>query len=167
MVKNNLTVEKLMHLPYDIKEISSKNEYVGLLSEDIIDSYYTETIKKKIFAYIKKFNNYKYMYNSSIDYCISSRTYTEEIKLKNHQNKSVVEELVTKSVDIDMWLEEAYNHLIKLSYKLNINEANYFVEAFFKHTSEEAISEIIGISCKTLQNIKKSCLIKLYIEIGI
>lgn len=164
--KEGLTVEKLLALPNDILRITQENKYINLLSKETIDKFYHQEMKKELMDYMQRFNDLKYLYTSSKDYSLKSVSYTNENKTKNKSNKSVVEEFVSKKVDNEKFVEKVYNHLISLSHKLNFDEQKYFVETFFKNESEESISEKLGICRKTLQNIKKSCLVKMYLEIN-
>lgn len=155
-----------MSLPNEIIRISENNEFIGLLSNEVIDKYYYSNLKKDLAHYMKRFNDMKFLYHSSNNYSIQSTSYSEAKINKRKTNKSTVEQFVSKSVDNEIWTEKTYSHLISLSYKLNSNEQKYFIETFFKNTSEESISEKLGICRKTLQNIKKSCLVKMYLEIN-
>ncbi len=166
MVINPITVEKLLSLPNDILE-ATQNEFVSLLSDETINRFYYLEMKKDLMSYMKHFNDMKYFYKSSNEYTLKSTSYTNEGKTKTKPNRSLVEEFVSKNVDNDLWTEEVYNHLITLAHKLNPSEQKYLVETFFKNTSEENISEKLGICRKTLQHIKKSCLVKMYLELDI
>ena len=48
-----------------------------------------------------------------------------------------------------------------LALKLTMQESIYMVDTFFSKKSEDIISEKLGICRNTLQNIKKSCLVKI------
>lgn len=161
-----LTLKELISLPNDILRISSNNEYIDLLSKETIDQYYNQELKKKMQSYMRRFNDMKYLYQYSDSYSLKAVKYTKETKSKSSTGKSVVEEFVTKKIDNKLWVKEAYDHIISLSYKLSFTEQKYFVETFFKNESEEKICEKLGICRMTLQNIKKSCLVKMYLEIN-
>lgn len=163
-INKTISAKKLLSLPIDIQEIAKENEYVNLISEEVISKLYTLDMRNELFEYMKHFNNLKYFYNSTTDYSVKSTNFTNSLKTKSSSKKSNVEQVVDKKVDDDLWLEEAYYHIVSLAHKINRSEQVYFVETFFRNSSEEAISEKLGICRKTLQHIKKSCLIKLYIE---
>lgn len=161
-----LTFDKLMSLPNEIIRISENNEFIGLLSNEVINEYYYLDLKKDLTHYMNRFNDMKFLYHSSNNFSIQSTSYSEAKNIKSKTTKSAVEEFVDKKVDTEKLVEEVYNHLISLSHKLNLDEQKYFIETFFKNGSEESISEKLGICRKTLQNIKKSCLVKMYLEIN-
>ena len=62
---------------------------------------------------------------------------------------------------------DIYNKILKLSYKLTVSEGDYLINTFIHHISEEKIAGIIGISKTYLQKIKKSCIIKMWVDLQI
>ena len=52
-----------------------------------------------------------------------------------------------------------------LSLKLTSDEAIYLINTFLAHKSEDDIAEMIGVSKSYLQKIKKSCIVKMWIDL--
>ncbi len=67
-------------------------------------------------------------------------------------------------VDNKMWLVKFYNSICNLALKMTRAEAQYIVGTFFSNKSEEYVCDNIGICRNTLQKVKKSCLVKTWVE---
>ena len=73
-------------------------------------------------------------------------------------------DLVANNIEKQKWLTKFYKRLESISFKLTNEEIKYLVGTFFKGQSEEVLSENMGICRNTLRKIKKSCLVKMWIE---
>jgi len=74
--------------------------------------------------------------------------------------KTSVEELESLN-----WMTNFYNRILIIASKLTIQEATYLVDCFFSNKSEEVTCEKLRICRNTLQKVKKSCLIKTWVEL--
>lgn len=152
-------------LQEEILKISKEHEYSSLLSKNMIDEYYYLDMKKDIAKVFTKFNDMKYIVGHSNNYDLSSVSFdTLKVSLSK-KNNDKVSNYVMKNVDLEIWTQDFYNTIISLSRSLTMQEGVYLVDALFANRSEEMISEKICVCRKTLQSIKKSCLVKLYLEL--
>lgn len=161
-----LTLEMLLDLPEKVLTIAnnSSNIYISMLDKKTCDEYYYSELRKNLMEFFKSFNEIKYSFSEAaidINYT-SNYNITENKKVANINSK--VENYVSKKIKKEKFALDIYNRVCSLSKKLTFNEAIYFVNTFFAGTSEENISEELGISRTYLQRIKKSCLVKLYFE---
>lgn len=94
----------------------------------------------------------------------SSANYNYE-GIKNRIIKSKIETSALDAIEKKVWLQIFYNAIICGASKLTKNEAIFFTKSFFENETEEEIAYILKISRQTLQNIKKSSIIKIYSEL--
>lgn len=87
-----------------------------------------------------------------------------QVAIKTNSINDPVSQYVEKNIDLNIWTRDFYNMILTLSTKLTFNEAIYLVDTFFDERAEEQISEKLQICRKSLQKIKKSCLVKIKIE---
>lgn len=78
---------------------------------------------------------------------------------------SQIENAVQRYIDKQMLTTDIYYSIMKVSYKLTNDEVVYLINTFLIHKSEEDIAEIIGISRTHLQKIKKSCIVKMWVDL--
>lgn len=162
-----LTLDKILELPNDILKTSEKyDEYSELLRKKVYDDYDFKELREKIEKKFDKFKDMKYLYNFPVESSIRI-TPTYQVKEGSTSNSPIskVEQAIVKKVDSQLWMNCFYDSLMKVAAKLTLQEASYLVDSFFSHKSEDIIAEKLGICKMTLQNIKKSCLIKLWIEL--
>ena len=151
-------------LQEEVLKISKECEYSNLLSKNMIDTYYYLEMKKDIAKVFTKYNDVKYLIGHSSHYGLSSTSFDTERVSTSKKNSDMVSNYVMKNIDLEIWAQDFYDIIISISSKLTLQEAVYLVDAFFANKSEEMISEKLCVCRKTLQNIKKSCLVKLYVE---
>lgn len=162
-----LTLDKILELPNDILKASEKyNEYSELLRKKVYDDYDFKELRENIEEKFDKFKDAKFLYNFPVESNIRT-TPTYQVREGSTSNTPIskVEQAIVKKVDNQIWMNEFYNSLMTVAAKLTLQEAYYLVDSFFSHKSEEIIAEKLGICKMTLQNVKKSCLIKLWIEL--
>ena len=153
----DLSLEKFLELPEKIINTSLQNpDYLDLLSDSTCNMFYYKELKKDLSLIFDKFNDTKFLY-----------TYSYGLRLGSFSNNIVDEigNLVGKSIDNEIWASSIYNNIVSLSHKLTYKEAIYLVETFLSNKTEEQISEKLSICRKSLQKIKKSCLVKIYMEL--
>lgn len=162
-MKNEFETKQLFDLPNEILRITENAKYNDLLSENICNIYYYPNLKKELSYFITKYNDLKYFYEYSNMYNITNHISFENISpLKGRSDK--VSNFVAKNIDMQRYIEKIYYKFINLAHKLSVFESIYIVDTFFSNKTEEEISEKIGICRQTLQKIKKSSLVKLYLE---
>ncbi len=161
----DVSANTFLVLPEEILKVSNNLEYPNLLSKDMIDAYYYTEMKKDIAKVFTKYNDVKYLFSHRSDCYLSSIHYDTERVSLSKVNNDKVGNYIMNNVDLEIWTKDFYDTIISVSYKLTMQEAVYLVDAFFLNKSEEIISEKLLISRKTLQNIKKSCLVKVYLEL--
>ncbi len=160
---NNLTLEEYLNLPNKVLEISeSKNNlYLSLLSKETCKKYYYRDLKLDLKKYFQKFNNIKFFYsfNDTIkaSHC-NSNIYQKSLKTDR------ISKFVEDKINNEIYAKKMYDRIINLAHKLTPREGRYFVEAFLANKSDEYISEKIGLTRMGLQQIRKSCLVKMYFE---
>lgn len=120
-------------------------------------------MKKELFYYFERFKDIKYYYKFPKNVYSKISLQNNVSKYNNHIN-DIVGNLVENSSTDSVWLENFYKCMLNISSKLTFQEAIYLVDTFFVGHSEEMISEKLGICRATLQKIKKSCIVKLWLE---
>lgn len=164
-MKNKLTLKDLSNLSEKILERSKENYGNAiLLSQDNCRKYETKFLKNMI---SKGFNTYQEIiclmkfphgYLSSVNYDVCESMKTKKIV------DSVCNQ-VTLKIDSQKWMIRFYYCLQNVGIKLTEQEAIYLTSAFQKHKTEENIADDLNISLSSVKKIKKSCLIKTWIEI--
>lgn len=156
-----INYEKLLELPNDMVHISESNSYLSLLSDEFCNKYYYTQLKSDLKKIIKKFNDIKYF-----DIADNLKATNYEINADIHANKNsdkILNYIINK-IDNETYLVKIYNLLKSLSYKFTLSETIYFVETFFSEKTDDAICERLGLSRTGIQKIRKSCLVKTYLE---
>ena len=163
---NTVTLNMILDLPKQILEKSEEYDaYSSLLREKVYEDFDMKELKQKILELFEYFNDMRYLYKCPIEQRIKiTPSYTENVGKSIGNVSDKVNNLVTKKVDQQIWVEDFYLCIINLSSKLTLQEATYLVDTFFGRKSEDMISEKLGICRNTLQKIKKSCLVKIWFE---
>ncbi len=156
---NILTFDMILELPNIILSESKKyDKYAQLLRKDIYDKYDIKDTRKKVEKYFNRYKDVKYLYKFPFNYNITSSSFNvTKVHSGNNDKTSLA---VAKNVDEQIWAYDFYECLVNLSPKLTEQESIYLVDTFFSGISEEIISEKLNICRNTLQNIKKSCIVK-------
>ncbi len=164
---NTITLDKLLCIDSDLLEITKKYENQNYLLNDMDCSYYNiNNVKSQLKTLFLKFKSAKYLNKFPIENNISL-TSTYDIKLSASQKSTIsqVDNAVTNYLDKQIWVSEVYDSLLILASKLTKSEAGYLIYTFLSYKSEETIAEKLGICKTSLQKIKKSCLVKMYVEL--
>lgn len=162
-----LTLDMIYDLPSKVIDISEQNEeFVGMISEKICNEYDITDIKNKLSQMFSKFNGVKFYYNIPLTESIKL-TNSLEIREGSSQRSTIskAEQAVTRKIDSMIWASQFYDSIISLSRGLTKNEAIYLSYGLIACKSNEYIAEILNVSTKTVQPIKKSCLVKTWVAL--
>jgi len=137
-----------------------------ILDEVICKQYDVIRIKEKLKKLFEDFKSAKYLYDFPLEERIKiSADYEYKVGSSQRSNASKVENAVLRETDKLIYTTDVYNSIINLSYKLTGYEAIYLINTFLRHKSEEEIATIIEMSKTYLQKIKKSCIVKMWINL--
>ena len=166
---NIVTLNELNNIVETINDIIQKNcEKNELLSETFFNQHDIIVEKEKLKFLFAKFKASKYLYDFPVEDSITyNSSYGLQERFTQRLTVSKVENAVESNLDKKILTTDIYNKILKLSYKLTVSEGDYLINTFIHHISEEKIAEIIGISKTYLQKIKKSCIIKMWVELQI
>lgn len=170
-MNEELTIEKLLELPNKVLEIGLRNEEnkgINLLSTKTCELYYYTNLKKDLKNYLDPFNDSKYSYGVVKFNSVGvSKSYglKEERHLKK-VNDNVLD-LITREVDKDIFAADVYQKILKLADELTYREALYFVRSFLENGTDDYVCDELGLSRTGLQKIRKSCLVKMYLNFPI
>lgn len=166
-----MTLEMLLELPKELlKKSEAYNEYSSLLEKSQYLNYNIKELKEKIGRYFSYFKDVKYFYQFPTETVVSVIT---AVNLeKEVSNTSFVDPIfnlvnndITEKRKIENWIIQFYNIMLIVAVKLTSQEAVYLVDCFFSNKSEEITCEKLGICRNTLQKVKKSCIVKTWIEL--
>jgi len=162
-----VTLNELLNVSNSIKENADKHKEFNDLLEDVIcNKYDTVYIKKELVDLFANFKSARYLYDFPIaDTIKMTPIYERDESFHQRSNVSKVEQAVARCVDKQLLTTNVYYSIIKVSYKLTHDEVIYLLNTFLSHKSEEDIAEIIGTSKTSLQKVKKSCLVKLWVDL--
>lgn len=163
---SHFDVDKLLTLHSDLIDISRKYSDLNiLLCDDVFENYNVLDIKQQLLYLFSKFQSARYFIKTPIEEkpLVLSPTFARREGYK-YFNESMVENAVATLVDNEILLTSIYNHLIMVARKLTIDEVEYFYYTFITHRTEETIAFKMGVCKTSLQRIKKSCLVKLWVE---
>lgn len=166
---DTLNLEKLLELPNKVINISEseQNKYLDLLSQNTCNKYYYTDLKSDLKEYFRKFNDLKFVYSMPKEMPLSASSYElKENKFVQNATDKILNYIANK-VDGETFAVDTYNCVISLAYKLTKKEAIYFVYSFFADETDDYICESLQISRNGLQKIRKSCLVKMFLEFPI
>lgn len=163
-----LTYNELLNFPDEfLKESSKYYEVSELISKTECDKYNTKELKEKVEARFKKFKDARYIYK------YPNEKYYQPITPNYQIHESMMTRNISNSrtgkidsiMDKQVWVTKLYYSLMDtVTTKLTKQEAVYLIDSFFKNVSEEIIADKLSVCRQTLQKIKKSCLVKVWIE---
>ena len=162
-----VTYEDLLNVSSSI--IQNADKYCNtnqLLDDFICNQYNILENRKKLLTLFSKFNSAKYLYHFPPAENIKvSNNY--DINESSFQRSAIsqVENAVERYVDKQILTTKIYQSLLVVSSKLTNDEATYLINTFMAHKSEDDIADIIGISKTYLQKVKKSCIVKMWVEL--
>ena len=167
LIDNIVTLNQLLNINDTIKTNAKEQEDCNqLLDEFICNSYDILENKQKLLKLFSRFKSARYLYDFPIEDQIKTTTsYNDQIVFTQRSNTSQVENAVQKYCDEQIHTTNVYYSILKVSYKLTGDEVIYLINTFLTHKSEDDIAEIIGISKTYLQKIKKSCIVKMWVDL--
>jgi len=163
-----LTYNELLNFPDEfLKESSKYYEVSELISKSECDKYDTKELREKVEARFKKFKDAKYIYKYPNEKYYQPITPNYQIResmtTRNISNSRTGK--IDSIMDKQVWVTKLYYSLMDtVTTKLTKQEAVYLIDSFFKNVSEEIIADKLSVCKQTLQKIKKSCLVKVWIE---
>lgn len=166
-MNNTITLDKLLSIDSDLLDITRKYENQNYLLNDLdCSAYDLNKIKIQLKNLFLKFKNAKYLNKFPIENNVSL-TPTYDVKISSSQRSTIsqVDKAVMNYLDKQIWVSEVYDSLLILASKLTKSEAVYLIYTFLSYKSEEIIAEKLGICKTSLQRVKKSCLVKMYVEL--
>ncbi len=155
----------LSDLPSEVIKVAKENEFLALLNDSLISKYYYVELKNDLKKLFSKFKDLKYLCRIDETYSLQSNQLRIDKVGKTPLNPNKLLNIVGKKIDDEQFIKTMYHCILNISTKLTYQEAMYFIQCFFCDTTEESISEILSISRTKLQKIKKSCLVKIYLEV--
>lgn len=166
---NIVTFQQLLNIEDTIlANAKSREIYNEALKEYVTDQYDYLMFRKKFINLFAQFKSNRYLYDFPVEENVKiTSCYEEKIGFTQRSNVSQVEKAVTRHLDKLLLTTDIYNAIMKVSFKLTGWEAIYLNNTFFplKPKSEEKIADLIGISKTYLQRYKKSCLVKMWVEL--
>lgn len=163
-----VTLDQLLNISKNISNNVEQNKiYNILLDENICNNYDIIEIKKKLQSLFTSFKSARYLYEFPVECSISiSANYEEKLgSFTQRNNISKIEQAIQKYTDKQLHTTNVYNTIMILSLKLTGDESIYLINTFLAHKSEDDIAEMIGVSKSYLQKIKKSCIVKMWIDL--
>lgn len=151
-------------LPEGIQEVSEEKGFATRLSKRVIDQYYYSDMRKDLKELFVYYLDAKWLLKAKDYDCVHSLTYSSEYITISRTNDDKVSKYVTRNVDLEKYVELFYHATMSVAKELTLSEAVYLVDSLFCDRPEELISDKLCISVKTLTKIKKSCLVKVYLE---
>lgn len=163
-----VTLNQLLNINSAItSNAKEQEEYNQLLDDLICSSYDILEDKKKLLELFSKFKSARYLYDFPVEENIkTTSSFDERVGFTQRSTTSQVENAVSRYVDKQLLTTNIYNSILKVSYKLTSDEVIYLINTFLTHKSEDDIAELIGISKTYLQKIKKSCIVKMWVDLG-
>lgn len=166
-MNNVVTLNQLLNVGNAIQDNATKNEqYNELLDDYICKQYDIISNNEKLEKLFSSFKSARYLYDFPLEENVSiSPSYEYKESFTQRSTTSQIENAVQRYIDKQMLTTDIYYSIMKVSYKLTNDEVVYLINTFLIHKSEEDIAEIIGISRTHLQKIKKSCIVKMWVDL--
>lgn len=158
-----VTLDQILNISNTIRNIASKSNVKVLLNDYDCRNYNIVECKKKLMFIFNDIRKAKYLYNFPEESIRITSNITERGASFQKSASSPVEKIIDRYIDDLFRLTDLYNVIIKTSHKLTNDESVYLINTFLENSYEEEIAEIIGISKTSLQKIKKSCIVKLWV----
>ena len=113
--------------------------------------------EKEILKISKKYQKRNSLLNLYIEYDIESMN-NDIKKYFDIYNQNLYDGKYNETKSI--WNDNFYKHILKLTKKLTIDEAEFLTNYYLNEKKEKEIKEIMDIDKDTLEQIKESCMIK-------
>ena len=158
-MKDVITLEMIFNLPQKILNNSKEyQENAILLRKEIYNKFDVKKLKQNIIKGFDRYSNVTYLYRFP-NYIINTEY---ELKENMQVNKIIdqVGDLVSKSLDEQIWATQFYYSLLDISKKLTYQET-----IFFRRKTEESVHEKLAICRNTLRGVRGSCVVKMWTEL--
>lgn len=164
---NVVSLNQLLNVSSAIQENAVKNEkFNELLDDYICKQYNIVSIKDSLEKLFYSFKSARYLYDFPLEDSISiSPSYEYKESFTQKSTASQVENAIQRYVDKQILTTNVYYSIMKVSHKLTNDEVVYLINTFLTRRSEEEIAELIGISRSYLQKVKKSCIVKMWVDL--
>ncbi len=158
------TIEQLLNVDKEIRKNSGLHN--NLINSETCNHYDLKEVRKKLSKLFSYFTSARYLYKFPIEENISITSNIESSGIKSSRpTSSKVEKAVEQCLDKQLLVSDIYDSIIVASQKLTDAEATYMIDTFLYRKSEESTAEDLKISKTYLQKIKKSCLIKIWVDL--
>ena len=170
-MNQKVTLNSILDLPLELLRKSEKyDSYSSLLGEKQFSKYDYKKLKSTIKSYFEYYKNSIYFSHFPANQNIQLTTAYDSVRVSSTNVVSdsvsnLVISRIDKELEIASWILDFHSRILQVASKLTIQEASYLVDYFFSNLSEEVICEKLNICRKTLQKVKKSCLVKVWIEL--
>lgn len=164
---NVVTLNQLLNISNTIKDNSSTNkQFNEILDAYVCNQYDIVDIKDRLDKLFSSFKSARYLYDFPLEDSVNiSPNYDYKERFTQRSTESKVENAIQRYIDRQIEITNIYYSLMKVSYKLTGDEVIYLENTFLTRRSEEDVAELIGISRTYLQKIKKSCLVKMWVDL--
>lgn len=133
-----------------------KNELIDERICNLCSTFYYEKILHKLFDSLK---TSKYLYNS-----LNNEKNVVIKNLLKESNQKEFAKVINIYTNIPLNTDLFYS-LLKINLKLTGDEIIYFKNTFLFNRSEKEVAELVGISMNYIPKIRKSCIVKMWIEL--
>jgi len=167
LMESELTLNMICDLPKSVISISKEHcDFVCQIPERVCNEHDIASIKPKLYRMFTKFNNVKFFYKvKSEDLVKVTPSYELREWSCQRSNISNQEIIVTRKVDNMIWAKKFYDTIITLSKGLTEREAIYLSYGIMGRKSNEFVAEILKIGTRSVQPIKKSCIVKTWMAL--
>ena len=163
----NLTLDMIYDLPNKVMSNSETNENeVALIPIKECKEYNITEIKSKLSRMFSKFNGVKFYYNIKPEELVNvSPTYNFKDWMSQRSTMSQQERIVMEKYDNMIWASKFYESIISLSKGLTKNEAIFLTYGLIANRTNEFMAELMSVSVRTVDPIKKSCMVKAWLAL--
>ena len=137
-----------------------------VLSSEVIKKYDYKETRKKVNEFMEKFEENYFRYLNILPPSITSHLSEIKVQMSN-LSTSPIERYVLKKIESEEKFIEYLNIVLKIVDNFTIAEQQLFKGIFFLGNTEFVMEEQLAITHNTLDQIKKSCIIKFALALNI
>ena len=137
-----------------------------ILSSEVIKKYDYKETRKKVNEFMEKFEENYFRYLNVLPPSITSHLSEVKVQMSN-LSTSPIERYVLKKIESEEEFIEYLNIVLKIVDNFTIEEQQLFKGIFFLGNTEFVMEEQLAITHNTLDQIKKSCIIKFALALNI
>lgn len=162
-----ITLEMALNLSQKIMLDNSKDrsKFNVLLSKQTYEKFDTKELKEEINNLFNEYKEITYLYQFPSSLTASKFENKEHMLINNPIDTVGIS--VERKIDKQIWTTQFYYILLKVSSKLTWEEILYMTGTFFRNQTEDTLCEKMLMCRNTLRGIKKSCLVKMWIELKV